>query len=490
MKQMAMIRRLRGRSFRSIRVRLAAWYLLILGFSLGLFAGGMWFALQYSLIADVDADLAGHFSGFHQWLQNQLPGGLQQTPPPELLEAKVLEYASGLTTGYGLRVSDAAGRVLFASPGFPDAPPAKRQREFRSFRVQGQRWRTIQRALPVGQDTYQVEYAASLGFIEEILEMFSSILWSLVPAILVLALGGGYWMSRRALRPVDAMTQTARSISLHNLSQRLAVPQTGDELQRLAETLNQMMGRLESSVRRMTQFTADASHELRTPITMMQTAAELALRRPRSAEEYRQALAQILEDIARASQLIEDLLLLARADAGTSAFAKAPVEAAELVEEACRQMLPAAGEKQIALRWEAPAEPGASVMADRGALGRLLLALIDNALKYTPAGGRVEIGTEVQGAEIIVGVSDSGPGIAPGDLPHIFDRFYRADKARTSENGGFGLGLSIAQEIAAGHGGHIEVESQAERGSRFRVRLPALDESARKGVGLIDERGK
>jgi len=475
---------------RSIRVRLAAWYLLVLALSLGLFAGGMWFALQYGLIADVDADLAGHFSGFRQWLHSQLPGGLQQTPAPELLEAKVHEYASGLTTGYWLRVSDAAGRVLFASPGFPDAPPAKRQREFRSIRVRGKSWRTIQRALAVGPDTYRVEYAASLKLIEEILEMFSSILWSLVPAILVLALGGGYWMSRRALRPVDAMTQAARSISLHNLSQRLAVPQTGDELQRLAETLNQMMGGLESSVRRMAQFTADASHELRTPITMMQTAAELALRRPRSTEEYRQVLAQILEDIARASQLIEDLLLLARADAGTSAFAKAPVEAAELVEEACRQMLPAAGEKQIALRWEAPAEPGASVMADRGALGRLLLALIDNALKYTPAGGRVEVGTEVQGAEIIVGVSDSGPGIAPQDLPHIFDRFYRADKARTSENGGFGLGLSIAQEIAEAHGGLIEVESQAGGGSRFRVHLPTLDESARNGAVLIDESGK
>jgi heavy metal sensor kinase len=465
-------------SLRSIRVRLAAWYLAVLVLSLVVLGAGMWMGLRWSLLADVDADLNGHLAGLQQWLHNQVPAG-----QPEKLPKELREYAAGMAAGYFLRVWDQEDRLLFASPGFAaQAPPGD---GFRNFRMGRKRVRGISRVLTAGGVRCRVEVAASLELVHEILELAGEVLLWLIPGLLLLALAGGYWMSRRALQPVDQLTQAARNITLHNLSQRLAVPATGDELQRLSETLNQMLERLESSVRRITQFTADASHELRTPMAMVRAAAELALRRPRSAGDYREALAHILADIDRASQLVEDLLILARADAGDSAYKKTPVELGELVAETCRAMQPAAEGKGVAIGWEALPDPARrdaseaySSLADRGALRRLFLALIDNAVKYTPAGGQVRVALRATDSEAVVEIADNGSGIAPEDLPRVFDRFYRADKARTSENGGFGLGLPIAREIAEAHGGRIEVESTLGHGSRFRVRLPRLTGTA------------
>lgn len=270
----------------------------------------------------------------------------------------------------------------------------------------------------------------------------------------------------------------AQRISIESLEQRLSVPQTGDQLQRLSETLNAMLSRLAFSVRRMKQFTADASHELRAPVSLIRTAAEVAVqRRDRSAGEYLQALEEILEEAAETSQVVESLMLLARADSGKQVLEAAPADICAIVRSASDQ-----GEKLVRNRGskcsaQIPEDP-IWIQADAEALRRALLILIDNAAKYTPAGGSVAIRLEARGGLAVASVSDTGIGIAKEDLAHIFDRFWRADKARSREQGGAGLGLSIAKWIVETHRGSIDVKSELGRGSAFYLSVPLRHSNA------------
>jgi heavy metal sensor kinase len=289
---------------------------------------------------------------------------------------------------------------------------------------------------------------------------------------LLLSSAGGYWISRRALAPVDEIARTARSISADNLSKRLAVPLSGDELQRLSETLNEMIARLESAFSKIVRFTADASHELRTPLAVMRTTAEVALRGPQADGEHREALEQIVAEIQRTSHLVDNLLLIANADAGYGRPNKARVNLADAVAEACTEGAALARAKSIVLQSRLPDEP-VWVHGDVHALRRLFLILLDNAVKYTPAGGRCEVCVGARDGFVIGTVSDTGIGIASEDLPHIFDRFYRVDRARSRALGGTGLGLAIGRWIAEAHDGSITVESALDRGSVFEVRLRA-----------------
>jgi heavy metal sensor kinase len=290
--------------------------------------------------------------------------------------------------------------------------------------------------------------------------------------LLIAATAGGYWISKRALDPVDEISRAAQRISIENLANRLDVPETGDQLQRLTETLNQMFSRLEASVRRMKQFTADASHELRAPIALIRTTAEVAAqRRNRQANEYLEALDDILEESERTSQVVDSLMLLARADAGKEVLERAPADASSLSRAAVEQ-----GEKLARMRGldfsaSIPDEP-VWVHADAEALRRAFLILIDNAAKYTPEGGSVRVDLSANDGFARLSVSDTGIGIAPADLPHIFDRFWRADKARSRSHGGAGLGLSIAKWIAETHAGSITVESESGKGSVFSLNVP------------------
>lgn len=277
-------------------------------------------------------------------------------------------------------------------------------------------------------------------------------------------------MSRRALAPVDAITSTARSISEHSLSRRLASLQTGDELQRLAETFNQMMDRLEAAFKRITQFTADASHELRTPTALIRTTAELSLRRDRDSAEYQEALGQVLEEAERMGILIDSLMTLARMDSGAESLSYTTLDVASILREASSASLPLADSKQIQFDREIPDEP-ILVDGDPHALRRLFLILIDNAVKYTPPSGRVSIALRENGNDAVAQVRDTGIGISAEDLPFIFERFYRADKARSRETGA-GLGLSIARWIVETHRASIHVDSVPGEGSTFEVRIP------------------
>jgi heavy metal sensor kinase len=304
------------------------------------------------------------------------------------------------------------------------------------------------------------------------LEHFKNQLLLLAPMLL---LGGAllsYVLSRRALAPVEAVTRSARTISGDSLSQRLEPLRTGDELQRLTDTVNDMLARLEASFKRVTNFTADASHELRTPISVIRTEAESALRRSRNETEYRETLRRILLEAERTTALLEELLALARADSGRQPLLVEPIDLRGALQEI------AAGWRQVAnvrgLQFsERLLNAELRVLGDAAALRRVVDILLDNAFKYTPpSGGAVSLSAEQVGERAVISVRDNGVGIAEEEQGRIFERFYRVNKTRSREMGGAGLGLAIAQWIVEQHHGRITVESTLGAGSIFRVELP------------------
>jgi len=290
-----------------------------------------------------------------------------------------------------------------------------------------------------------------------------------VPLLLGLGTLGAFWITRRALAPVDRITTDARLISASNLSGRLAVPRAADELRRLSETLNQMLDRIEASFKSIRQFTADASHELRAPMTLIQAAADFSLRRDRSKEELREAIERILKESKRTTALVDDLLLIARSDSDPHAFERHPLDLSELLDEIASQAKPLAGARNIEI--ESNLQHPVAIAGDELAVRRLFMALVDNAIKYT-AKGTVSIELHVEDVQAVVTVRDTGIGIGKDDLPRVFDRFWRADKVRSRDEGGTGLGLAIARGITERHGGTIRVDSELGKGSTFTVRLP------------------
>lgn len=453
-----------------IRVRLTAWYFVVLGVILSLFGLIAYFAMRASIHRTVDEELRTRMEGVRRLIDRTAKYGTED------LQRELREH-SVLAEGALLQVSDQQGNWLYRSaslsryevPRIQETTAEPSTMVFKSVPL-----RVLNASVNVDNQSYLVQVAAELDDFYDALHRFGALLLVSIPIFLLCATAGGYWLSRRALAPVDQITQTARSISVQNLSSRLVVPKTRDELQRLSETLNGMLERLEAAFKKITQFTADASHELRTPVALMRTRAELSLRKPRSAEEYRDALAQVHSELEKTSSLVEKLMLLARADYGAETLQLAPTNLAEIVRDACGQGATLAEAKKIDFYRNIPKEP-VWVEADPHALGRLFLILIDNAVKYTPSGGRVEVAVKGEGRSALGEVRDTGIGIAEEDLPHVFERFYRADKARSRESGGVGLGLSIGRWIAEAHAGTIEVQSSLGHGSVFQVRLPVAN---------------
>lgn len=436
----------------SIRLRLAAWFSAAMVAGLALFGAGMWFALEHRLLAGVDARLAQRVEGVRRALG--VPGEIRSR---ERLQQELTEFAGEVPEGGLVQLRDPAGVLML--PDASQLPFPNRS---------GAPFRTLSATVQCLGQPFEVLVAQSLDDVEAVMRDFRNLLLLMAPAALLVACLGGYWLSSRALRPVDAITTVAGSIGVHNLSQRVTVPQTGDELQRMSETWNQVLERLESSVKRLRQFTADASHELRTPLALIRATAELALRREREPEEYRKSLRSITDVAVQMTALTEDLLTLARADANGLDMPLGPIDLAELVSRVVEQSATMAAEKGVRLD---PGANGTPVMARANSDGirRLLLILIDNALRHTAAGGSVIVSAEGTPDGALVAVQDTGEGIAPDALPHIFERFYRSDPARGGA--GFGLGLSIAQAIARAHGSEIVAESRPGEGARFRLRL-------------------
>lgn len=314
-----------------------------------------------------------------------------------------------------------------------------------------------------------VQVGTSVRRAEAVLDRYLQTLLVLIPLGVGLAALGGAVIARIALRPVDEMTRTARRITAEDLSRRVERPGTGDEMERLALTLNGMLARLEAAFTQTRRFAADAAHELRTPLAALRGGIEVALRAERTPEEYRRVLASSLEEVERLIRLAEDLLLLSRSSAGPD-VTRAPVDLEPLlldVFDVGARLGQGAG---VSVRTDAMAS--ATVRGDATALRRALLNLIENAIKYTPPGGKVELGLTTGDGLAVITVSDTGIGLDPADADRIFEPFVRLDAARARDTGGAGLGLAIARSIAVAHGGTLTVESRPGAGSRFVLRLP------------------
>ena len=458
---------------RSIGFRLASWYSIVFAGGLALFSVAVWFAMRATVYHAIDDELRDRVQGVRAFMDRQISALSIPEIRDEFREHSVLGPGGDL-----FQVCDSQGQWLYRSVPLEsnnvgiEKPSDLNRPRFATTQVADRPLRFYSQRILVNGRSYTVQVAAPMHEAFEAIEAFGLILVLAVPVLLIAATAGGYWISKRALDPVDEISRAAQRISIENLADRLDVPKTGDQLQRLTETLNQMFSRLEASVGRMKQFTADASHELRAPIALIRTTAEVAVqRRNRRAAEYLEALDDILEESERTSQVVDSLMLLARADAGKEVLESERVDASAISRAAGEQ-----GEKLARIRGlnfsaSIPDEP-VWVNADAEALRRALLILIDNAAKYTPEGGSVHIELRADDGFARFCVRDSGIGIAAADLPHIFDRFWRADKARSRSQGGAGLGLSIAKWIAETHAGSITVESESGKGSVFCLNVP------------------
>lgn len=454
----------------SISLRLTIWFGGIFFLGWVLFGAAMWFNLKTTLTGERYQTLAKRVDRLQELLQ-KTEG---ESSADRSQDFKDFAHA----TGNGLaEVVRADGSRAFPSPSpaaqsFPwPAVQSLNSERFLHVNASGQSyWVLVRKYALDGQPVYLLAAAPEAGNLLVLGRFWEGLLAS-APVLLLISSAGGYWLSRKALKPVDKIAATARSISIRNLSERLPVEKTGDELQRLAETCNAMLARLESAVKRIEQFTADASHELRGPLSFTRTVAEVALRNPHADALSRQAFTDIVEEAAKASVLLEDMLTLARADAESSRTALQPVNLAAVVQEACEKARPLADERHLALSVSMSAANGAKVLGDSPSLGRLVWILLDNALKYTTAPGRIDVTLSQAAGGTTLLVRDSGMGISPADLPHVFERFYRADPSRSQVEGS-GLGLSIAKWIAEIHRADLSVESEERRGTVFRVVFP------------------
>jgi heavy metal sensor kinase len=432
-----------------------------------------WFGMRASVLHAIDDELRDRVRGVAQFMQSQISSLSLLEIRDEFREHSVLGPGGDL-----FQVCDDQGQWLYRSVPLENAnvaialPKSLSSPRFEDIRVDRHRLRFYSQRIVVDGKAYTVQVASLMNEAYEALERFRLMLLLATPLLLILASVGGYWLSTRALAPVDGISRAAQRISIENLDERLNVPETGDQLQRLSETLNAMLSRLAMSVRQMKQFTADASHELRAPVSLIRTTAEVAVqKRDRPAVEYVQALDEILEETERTSQVVESLMLLARADSEKEAIEFSATDMCAIVRNAAEQGEKLARIHGLQFSAHVPNNP-IWIQADGDALRRALLIMIDNAAKYTPRGGAITVGLEARDGFVVASVADTGIGITNEDVAHIYDRFWRADKARSREQGGAGLGLSIARWIVEMHRGTIGVTSNLGMGSTFWIRLP------------------
>lgn len=454
---------------RSIRFRLTAWYAAILAVTLAAAGLGVWIALRDAINDTADKELRARLAATRAFIRHAAAEG---QPLDE-----VMEGANFAPAGSHFRIADVSGRWLYQSAGARSSQPLPR--DLAALPARGRFETVMERGKPIRIVTAAAPpFVVQIGFpLDEFAEMLDAFAWTALlasPIVLLLASAAGYWMSRRALAPVEEIASAAEDIEARNLSERLPMHGSGDELDHLSGALNGMLARLEDSFRRITQFTADASHELRTPVAIIRTTAEVARRKPRTGQQYAETLDSIVAESERTTRLVEDLMLLARADAGETNLRAEPVDVPSVARSACAEARVLAEKAGVDLALDRAAN--CTVSGDDEALDRLLLILLDNAIKYSKPQGWVRVSVDAGEwhgrSAAVVEVRDNGIGISPEDLPHLFDRFYRASKDRSRKVDGVGLGLSIAQTIARRHGGDIAVESELGVGSTVRVFLP------------------
>jgi heavy metal sensor kinase len=357
-----------------------------------------------------------------------------------------------------VEVLDPTGRVLFRSPEL--------DHELRGD--EPMRW--LDRRTTIDENQVTIRAARSLRPLRRELAELALGLGLGLPLAVGFAGGFGYLLAKRALAPIGRMAESARAITAERLHARLAVANPRDELGQLATVFNQTLDRLERSFGQLRRFTADASHELRTPLTAMRSVGEVGLRMERSPQAYREIVGSMLEEVDRLTRLIDSLLTLSRADGGQVRLERAEVDLGALAAEVVQQMEVLAEEKGQALALDV--QPGLVARADRLVLRQALTNLIDNAIKYSPAGGRIDVAVRGDATQCELSVADQGPGVPHDERDRIFERFYRIDKNRSRELGGAGLGLAISRWGVEAHGGRIELTDAPAGGSLFRMVIP------------------
>jgi len=440
----------------SVRLRLTIWYTLVLASIVLVFSLSVYLFVKGRLFQQLNQQLDKDFSMIAGEVSEE-PGDVRESEPEgsarlfQLIQGKNIYYQSGPYQKAGL-------------PEILGGPIVK----YQTVRSEsGKRFRLITGPIKNGLIlTVAQDEEASWS----ILRTLFMIMALALPSALVLAALGGSVMANRLLKPVASMAHKAEKINAENLSERLPVENPEDEFGKLASVFNHTLSRLQNAFERLQRFTADASHELRTPLTALESVGEVALQEDLDADAYRDRIGSMLEETARLTRLVESLLLLTRADSGRLLMNRKEHDVARLVEKAVEDMRIMAEEKSQRLMTNL--QSGARVSVDEDTLRRALVNILDNAIKYTPPGGTISVGLREGDHKLFIEVTDAGPGIPAEHREKIFDRFYRVEKDRPKEIGGAGLGLSIAKWAVEANGGRIELESEENLGSTFRIILP------------------
>jgi heavy metal sensor kinase len=464
---------------RSLSFRLVAWYagLLTLVF---LLLGAVMFAVVAN---DLQSSMRNDQIRRAQQISDTLLKGISHSAESTLATSVEDLYAPEANDRF-IRITRGDGTVLFESHASrnlrlaSDIPPLRRQPASPS-------WREVRLAeggsLVIGTvihrsangTPYAVEVGARTAPIDAALGRLLAALATGLPIAVAIAVIGGFLLVHRSLVPMERIARKAEAITQHNLSERLPVERTGDELERLSLSLNHMISRLEEAVQGSKRLVADASHELRTPLTVMRGELESMAADPQTSRGTREMLASLLEEVERLAAVVDGLLALSRLDTGEASAAWVKFDLAELVATTADQMSLLAEDKSISVACDAPQR--VMVEGNRARLKQVVVNLLDNAIKYTQKGGTVRLTVASQNGRPVLEVSDTGIGIPPEALPHVFERFYRVERSRSREQGGAGLGLSIVKSICAAHGAAVAVESTPDQGSRFCIRFPSSD---------------
>jgi heavy metal sensor kinase len=483
----------------SVRVRLTLWYTAVLALVLVALSLITYFIFWRSTVQRTDANLVELSNAFLTTLNAEVN---DQTGPDALKMAAQVAITEHRFRDHVFAIFDDSGKLVVSSQDVPSANSAMDSSPagllssvtFRRFldassrsdrlfgEVKGNKagYRGFARHFSSGGKAYGLLILQSLHPQQEMLEEVTSTFAWIIPIAILLASGGGYFLARKSLAPVVAMSSQAGRIGAANLHERLAVQNEKDELGHLALSFNSLLDRLSRSFERQQRFMADASHELRTPVAILRGESEVALsQQARSAEEYRESLGVLHQEAARLTHIVEDLFTLTRADAGQYPLQPRDFYLDELAAECVHSARTLALAKRITLNLEAA--PESPIQADESLLRRMIFNLLDNAIKYTPESGCVTVSCRRTGTEYALSITDTGGGI-PADLqPRIFERFFRADKARSraeNDGGGAGLGLSISRWIAEAHHGRLEVTHSDSTGSTFTAYLPAAPSPA------------
>jgi heavy metal sensor kinase len=471
---------------------MTAWYAGLLLCALLVFGVSVYLGLERYLISTQQATLASECRAIGSELLPQLPGKRADWLMSEINEA----YAPEVNARF-VRVSREGTGMVYLSGAPKDGafepaeipfPQGKEKESSRRIRLNNGRQllaNTMSFTTPDGSH-FLVETGIPLERTQVVLHGLLLTLGIYTPFIVFLAVAGGYWLMRRSLEPVDEITERAEGITSSNLSERLPIIRTGDELERLSTALNRMIERLDDAFQHINRFSADASHELRTPLTILQLELEGIVHDDPLNESFERHIGSALEETHRMSRIVESLLAISRLDAGEVKLDKLHINLSELVARTAGEMKVLAQDKSIAL--SISVEEGVYLEGDRTHLQQVVLNLVDNAIKYTQEGGAIHVRLYVKDWRTIIEVSDNGAGIPSHALPHVFERFYRADKARSRASGGAGLGLSIVKAICTAHRAAIFVTSEEGKGSSFSVEFPSAAASdAREAIAVVRE---